>query len=184
MQFTYPSRAVFVRTGQDPMAALPEIRRAVAGVDPDLALQDPRPLEDLLKASWARQRFDTALFSGFGIAALGLAASGLFAVLAYSVGTRRREFGIRIALGARAQRIVWLVLGEGMVFPIVGVTIGILASMPLARLLEASLYDTSPVEPRVFLSMAAVLLGSAVVASLIPAWRATRADPAGSLRAE
>lgn len=184
MQFTYPSRAVFVRTSQDPMAALPDVRRAVATVDPDLALQDPRPLEEQLRASWARQRFDTALFSGFGITALGLAVSGLFAVLAYSVGTRRREFGIRIALGARSTRIVRLVLGEGMVFPIVGIVVGLLASMSLTKLLQTSLYETSPVEPRVYLTMAAVLLAAAAVASLIPALRATRADPAGSLRAE
>jgi putative ABC transport system permease protein len=184
LQFTYPSRAVFVRTAQDPMAALPDLRRAVATVDPDLALQDPRPLEEQLRASWARQRFDTALFSGFGLTALGLAVSGLFAVLAYSVGTRRREFGIRIALGARSTRIVRLVLGEGMVFPIVGIVIGLLASMSLTKLLRSSLYETSPVEPRVYLSMAALLLAAAAVASLIPALRATRADPAGSLRAE
>ena len=183
-QFTYPARAVFVRTAQDPLAALPDVRRAVASVDPELALQDTQLLADQLRASWARQRLDTALFSGFGVAALGLAASGIFAVLAYSVSTRRREFGIRIALGARSSRIVRLVLGEGMAFPIAGLFIGLAASLALTRLLQASLYETSPLEPRVFFSMAGVLLVAALLASLIPAWRATQADPVESLRAE
>ena len=183
-QFTFPSRAVFVRTTQDPMSALPDIRRALAAVEPELALQDPRPLEEMLRASWARQRFDTALFSGFGLTALALAASGIFAVLAYSVSTRRREFGIRIALGARSRRIVWHVLVEGMAFPIAGLIAGIAASIALTRLLQLSLYETSPLEPGVFLSMTAVLVGAAIAAGLVPAWRATRADPVESLRSE
>jgi putative ABC transport system permease protein len=183
-QFTYASRAVFVRTVQDPMATLADIRRAVATVDPDLALQDPRPLEDVLRASWARQRRDTALFSGFGLTALFLAASGIFAVLAYSVGTRRREFGIRIALGARSRRIVWLVLAEGMAFPAAGLVVGIAASVALTRVLQLSLYETSPLDARVFLSMTGLFAAAAIAAGLIPAWRATRADPVELLRSE
>jgi putative ABC transport system permease protein len=184
-QFTYPSRAVFVRTIQDdPMAVLADVRRAVASVDPELALQDPQALAGQLRASWARQRLDTTLFSGFGLSALGLAASGVFAVLAYSVSTRRREFGIRIALGARTGRIVWLVIGEGMVFPVAGLLAGLAASLALTPLLRSSLYETSPLEPRVFLVVAAVLTGAALVASLVPAWRATKANPVESLRAE
>ena len=183
-QFTYPARAVFVKTSQDPMSALADVRRAVATVDPELALQDPRLLADQLRLSWARQRLDTALFSGFGLAALALAASGIFAVLAYSVRTRRREFGIRIALGARPGRIVRLVLGEGMAFPIAGLVIGLGASFWLTRLLQTSLYETSPLEPRVFITMAAVLIGAALLASVIPALRATQSDPADALRAE
>ena len=183
-QFTYASRAVFVRTAQEPMAALAEVRRAVAAVEPDLALQDPRPLDELLRGSWARQRRDTALFSGFGLTALGLAASGIFAVLAYSVGTRRREFGIRIALGARSSGIVRLVLFEGMAFPIAGLIVGLGASLALSRVLQLSLYETSPLDPSVFLSMSALLVAAAAAAGLIPAWRATRADPVESLRSE
>ena len=184
LQFTYASRAVFVRTSQEPMAALADVRRAVATVEPDLALQDPRPLDELLRGSWARQRRDTALFSGFGLTALGLAASGIFAVLAYSVGTRRREFGIRIALGARSRGIVWLVLVEGLAFPIAGLIVGLAASLALSRVLQLSLYDTSPLDPSVFLSMSVLLVAAAAVAGLIPAWRATRADPVESLRSE
>ena len=116
--------------------------------------------------------------------ALGLSVSGIFAVLAYSVGTRRREFAIRIALGARSQRIVWLVIVEGMAFPVAGLIVGVAASFALSRVLELSLYETSPLDPRVFMSMTALILAAAAVAGLIPAWRTTRADPVESLRAE
>ncbi len=183
-QFTYAARAVFVRTAQDPMAALADVRRAVATVEPDLALQDPRPLDELLRGSWARQRRDTAWFSGFGLTALGLAASGIFAVLAHSVGARRREFGIRIALGAQSRGIVWLVLVEGMAFPIAGLIVGLTVSLALSRVLRLSLYETSPLDPSVFVSMSVLLVVSAAAAGLIPAWRATRADPVESLRSE
>lgn len=184
MQFTYAPRMVFVKTSGDPLSALPAVRRAVAGVDPDLALQDPRPLADLVSGSWARRRFDAVLFGAFGIAALLLAASGVFAVLAYSVETRRREFGIRIALGARRPRVIWHVLREGLAFPAAGLAAGLGAAAWLTSVLRASLFETSPVEPRVFAAMAAVLLVVSAAACLGPAWRATRADPIEALRSE
>jgi putative ABC transport system permease protein len=184
-QFTYPARMVFVRTlGDDPMAVLADVRRAVAAVDPELALQDVRPLADLMSVSWARRRFDAWLFSGFGVAALLLAASGIFAVLAHSVATRRREFGIRIALGARHGRLLRDVVREGLAFPAIGLLAGIAASIGLTRLLQASLFETSAQEPRVFAGMAVVVLLASVLACLVPAWRATRADPSESLRSE
>jgi ABC-type antimicrobial peptide transport system permease subunit len=156
----------------------------VAAVDPELALQDVRPLADLMSVSWARRRFDAWLFSGFGVAALLLAASGIFAVLAHSVATRRREFGIRIALGARHGRLLRDVVREGLAFPAIGLLAGIAASIGLTRLLQASLFETSAQEPRVFAGMAVVVLLASVLACLVPAWRATRADPSESLRSE
>jgi putative ABC transport system permease protein len=184
MQFTYASRMVFVRAAGPPLSILPDIRRAVASVDSELALQDVRPLTDLLSGSWARRRFDAALYAAFGVSALVLAASGIFAVLAYSVETRRREFGIRIALGARRGRVLWDVVREGMAFPALGVAAGIGAALAFTRVLEASLFETSPQEPRIFAAMAALLVAASAVACLAPAWRATRADPSEALRAE
>ena len=184
MQFTFAPRMVFVKTPGDPMSSLPAVRQAVASVEPELALQDPRPLADLVSGSWARRRFDAMLFGGFGIAALLLAASGVFAVLAYSVETRRREFGIRIALGAGRPRVISHVLREGMVFPAIGLAAGIGAAVWLTRVLQASLFETSPLEPRVFVAMAAVLLLVSAAACFGPAWRATRSDPIEALRAE
>jgi putative ABC transport system permease protein len=183
-QFTYASRMVFVRTTGDPMAAVPDIRKAIATVDPELAMRDVQRLTDVIGASWARHRFDAALFGGFGVAALLLAASGIFAVLSHAVAGRTREFGIRIALGANAGRVLRHVLREGAAFPVVGLVVGAAAALAVTRLLQSSLYEISPTEPRVFLGTAALLLVVTIAACLAPGWRATRADPIEVLRAE
>ena len=183
-QFTYASRMVFVRTAGDPMQMVPAVRRAITTLDPELAMQDVQPLTRIVSGSWARHRFDAMLFSGFGVTALLLAASGIFAVLSYAVASRNREFGIRIALGANSRRVVWHVLREGMVFPAVGLAIGVAASFAVTRFLQASLYGVSPQEPRVFAGTAALLTMVAALACLIPAWRATRVDPIEALRSD
>jgi putative ABC transport system permease protein len=183
-QFTYASRMVFLRTAGSPMSVVPDVRRAIATVDPEVAMQDVRPLTDLVRGSWARQRFETILFSSFGVAALLLAASGIFAVLAYAVEMRTQEFGIRMALGANAGRIVTDVIREGLAFPVMGLLAGLAASVAFTRVLQSSLYEISPLEPRVLLSMAALLLVVSALACLVPAWRATGADPIAALRSE
>ena len=183
-QFTYASRMVFLKTAGEPLSVVPDVRRAIESVEPELALRDVQPLAALVSGSWARHRFDAILFGGFGIAALLLAASGIFAVLAYAVAVRTREFGIRIALGADSASVLRQVLREGMVFPVIGLLVGIAASIALTRVLRSSLYEISPVDPAVFFGMAAVLLAVAAAACLGPAWRATRADPIEALRSE
>jgi ABC-type antimicrobial peptide transport system permease subunit len=124
------------------------------------------------------------LFGGFGFAALLLAASGIFAVLAYAVANRTREFGIRIALGAKPSNVVRLVMREGLAFPAGGLILGAAASLAATRVLQSSLYEISPLEPRVFVGTATLLLIVAIAACLVPAWRATRVDPMVALRAE
>ena len=183
-QFSYPMRLVSLRTQGEPLSVLADVRRAVATVDPELAVQDIKTLSDLMDSSWARRRFDTAVFGGFGLAALFLAATGLFAVLAYSVETRRREFGIRIALGASSRPLLGSVVREGLAFPVAGLSAGLAVSIAASRALEASLFGTSPRDIRVLAAVAGVLLAASVLACLIPAWRATRADPVQALRAE
>ena len=183
-QFTYASRAVFVRTAGDVMSLVPEIQKSIAAIDPELGMRDVQPLTHVITASWARNRFDALLFTGFGVAALLLAASGIFAVLSHAVAGRTREFGIRIALGANSGRVLWHVLREGMAFPFAGMIVGVAASLALTRLLRSSLYDISPWEPRVYIATIAILLLIAAAACLVPAWRATRADPADALRTE
>jgi putative ABC transport system permease protein len=159
-----------------------EVRKAVRSVDPDVALRDVRMLDEVANGSWARTRFEAVLFGGFGAAALLLAATGIFAVLAFVVASRRREFGIRIALGADALRVLRYALGEGLLSPFIGILVGIGAAVGVTRVLRASLYEVSPLEPRVFGVTVLLLLGSAVLACLIPAWRATRADPLEAMR--
>ncbi|MCI0434579.1 MAG: ABC transporter permease, partial [Gemmatimonadetes bacterium] len=183
-QFTYARRMVFVRTAGDPMSLVSDVRKAIATVDPELALQEVQALTHIISGSWARNRFDAMLFGSFGIVALALAASGIFAVLAYTVASRTREFGIRIALGGTTRRVLWHVLREGMSFPLAGLTIGVTLSLAVTRLLQSSLYGISPQEPRVFIGTAALLVAVMAAACLVPAWRATRADPMEALRAE
>ena len=183
-QFTYAWRVVMLRTAGDPSAVVPAVRKAVHSVDPELALTEVRALADVIGASWARHRFDAALFALFGGAALLLAASGIYAVVAYAVGRRTREMGIRIALGAPHAAVMRLVIGEGMAWPLVGLVAGVAIAPALTVLLRASLYDVAPTEPRVFAAGVGILLSAAVVACLVPARRATRADPLEALRAE
>jgi predicted permease len=184
MQFTYASRMVFLRTAVPPMSVVPAVRQALATVDSDLPMRDVRPLTEVVDASWARHRFTAVLFGGFGIAALLLAASGIFAVLAYAVSSRTREFGVRIALGASGGTVMRQVLREGMVFPAIGLVLGVAAAMASTRILSASLYEITPLEPAVYVRTALLLLGVAVIACVVPAWRATRADPMEALRAD
>ncbi len=183
-QFTYARRMVFLRTSGDPVALVPDVRRALASLSPDLAMLDVQRLADIVDGSWARHRFDAFLFGGFGLAALMLAASGIFAVLAYAVASRTREFGIRVALGASARGVVGLVMRDGLAFPMIGLVIGAATSVGITRLLRASLYEVSPLEPRVFAGTTLLFLATAVAACVVPALRATRADPMEALRAD
>ena len=183
-QFTYASRLVFLRTSGDPLAVVPAARTALQSVDPDVAMRDVQTLDEIVNGSWARTRFEARLFGGFGIAALLLAASGIFAVLAYAVASRTREFGVRIALGADRGHVMRVVLGEGLAFPVIGMLAGIAAAFAATQVLRASLYEVSPLEPRVFVGTVVLLLIASVVACLIPAWRATRANPMEAIRAE
>jgi putative ABC transport system permease protein len=183
-QFTYASRTVFLRTAGDPMSVVPGVRDAIATVDPDLAIRDVQPLGEVVRGSWARHRFEAMLFGGFGIVALLLSASGIFAVLSHAVAGRTREFGIRIALGADAGRVVGQVLREGMAFPAAGLIIGGAVSLAATSLLRSTLYGISPRDPRVYIGTVTLLLIVAAAACLVPAWRATRADPMTALRSE
>ncbi|MBX7186657.1 MAG: ABC transporter permease [Vicinamibacteria bacterium] len=183
-QFTYASRMVFLRTTGDPRSTLPDIRKAMASVDPEMALRDVRPLTEVVSGSWARHRFDALLFGAFGVGALLLAASGVFAVLSHAVQSRTREFGVRMALGADSARLLRQVVREGMAFPAAGLFVGAAAALGLTRLLQSALYEISPQEPRVFGATVILLLAASAAASIVPAWRATRTDPIEALRAE
>lgn len=146
-QFTYATRAVFVRTSGDPLSIVPAVRKAVSSVAPDLPLYDVQTMEALMGGSWARHRFDAVLFACFGSAALLLAAVGTYAVVAYAVSRRTREMGIRMALGAEARSVLWLVVREGMATPAIGLFLGIAAALAMSRVLRSSLYGVGPSIP-------------------------------------
>lgn len=183
-QFTYATRAVFVRTTGDPAAIVPSVRTAVANVVPGLPLWDVQTMEQRVGGSWARHRFDALLFAAFGFAALLLAAVGTYAVVAYAVGRRTREMGIRLALGARSESVVRLVVREGLTFPLIGLGLGVAGSFSLTRVLSSQLYGVGATDLRVFGVTVALLVSVSALACIVPALRATRADPLEALRAE
>jgi putative ABC transport system permease protein len=183
-QFTYATRAVFVRTSVEPSAIVPAVRKAVASVVPGLPLYDVQTMEERAGGSWARHRFDATLFALFATAALLLAAVGTYAVVAYAVSRRMREMGIRMALGARPESVVRLVVREGLTFPAVGLAIGVAGALAITRLLQSELYGVGATDLRVFGVTAVLLVVVSAVACVVPAFRATRADPLEALRAE
>jgi putative ABC transport system permease protein len=183
-QFTYATRAVFVRTSVEPSAIVPAARKAVASVVPGLPLYDVQTMEQRAGGSWARHRFDAMLFAVFGAAALLLATMGTYAVVAYAVSRRTREMGVRMALGARPESVVRLVVREGLTFPAVGLAVGVAGAFAMTRLLQSELYGIGATDFRVFGATAALLVAVSALACVVPALRATRADPLEALRAE
>jgi putative ABC transport system permease protein len=159
-----------------------DLRRVVAEVDPQLPLQRVATLNALYRESVARRRFATLLTGAFAGAALLLGMVGMYGVLSYGVSQRRREFGIRIALGARATQVTGLVVREAMGLAAIAVGLGTIAALALTRLLSALLYEVSPRDPTTFSVVAGLVVGVAAVAAWVPARRATRIDPATTIR--
>ena len=184
LQFTYSNRTVMVRTAGDPGASLRGVRDAVRSVDPDLALYDLGLLTEQLGDAWAKQRFTSVLLAAFASLALVLAATGVFGVVASRVAERTREIGIRIALGATPATVGRLVIRQAMTMPVLGLIVGAGFAVPAARTLRGLLYGVSPGDPRVFAFVVSTLAIVALLATLIPAHRATRVDPRISMRAE
>lgn len=152
-------------------------RRAVSALDPGLPLVDFRTMEAVIADSVARPRFLAQLLGVFALVALLLSAVGTYGVLSYMVTERRREIGVRMALGADRGVVRRMVLGQGMRTTAAGIGIGLLAAFGLSRLVSSLLFGVSPADPLTFLAVSAVIASVAFVACTIPAWRATRVDP-------
>src|SRR6185369_9511941 len=147
LQFAYPDTMVAVKARGEPAALLPAMRTAVAAVDPALPIYDAMTLEERIAAVVARPRFNATLLGAFAGAALLLAAIGVYGVLSYSVSSRMREMGVRLALGADASRVMRLILGEGLRLAVIGAGIGIAGSVVLAQLSKGLLVDALPANP-------------------------------------
>jgi putative ABC transport system permease protein len=184
LQSGWPSGYLFVRTAGDPLAALPAVREAVRSVAPNLPLVGVRTLEEQLARASSRTRFAALLLGGFSALALLLSALGVYGVVAQMVADRRRELGLRMALGAEAQRVARLVLRQGLVLAGAGVAIGVPAAWAVSRALATLLYEVAPSDPGTFVGVALLVLAAAGAACFLPAWRAARLDPASVLRAE
>jgi predicted permease len=168
----------------DPASLLPALRERVRAIDPHLPLDGVKTMEMATAEALAPRRATAALVGVFAVSALLLAALGLYGVLAYAVGQRTQEFGIRLALGAEPRQVLGLVLREGLVLALSGVTIGLALTALLGRTLASFLYGIGAYDPAVLIGVPVVLLLVAVAASLIPAQRAVRVDPMRTLRSE
>src|SRR6185436_1684085 len=156
----------------------------VRTVDPQLALQNLRTLDDVMNESLLSQRALTSLLAVFAALALALAAVGIYGVMSYSVAQRTNEIGIRIALGAQPGQVLSWVLRNAMVLVVVGLGVGVAGAIALTRSLHGVLYEVSSTDPLTFVGVAVAILLVALVASYLPARRATRVDPLVALRAE
>src|SRR5690606_36367244 len=141
-------------------------------------------MAEIQRRSMSRTTFTLALLAIGGFMALLLAVVGTYAVVSYAVSQRTREIGIRLALGARHARVQWQFVRRGMLWAALGVMLGVVAALPLSRLLASLLFEVSPADPLTYLAMALVLLGASVVASYLPSRRVTRVQPVEALKSE
>jgi putative ABC transport system permease protein len=173
-----------VRTSMDPEQIINAIRAEVTSMDPGVAVAQLQPMEELVSSSLATDRFTTSLLSGFAVVALILAVVGLYGVVSYSVSTRMREMGVRIALGAPLSGIRKMVLRWALSLAGVGIVLGAIGGMGVTRLIEGLLFGVDTTDLTTFGLMALIMGIAALLASLIPAVRATRVDPINVLKVE
>jgi putative ABC transport system permease protein len=176
--------AFVVRGSATPTELASTLRRLVREIDSGTAIDSVTSLRTLVSASWAQSRFAASVVSGFALLAIGLAGIGLYGALSYSVSQRRRELGVRAALGATRGALVTLVLREGVSVTFAGVAFGIAAASLLTRLMTRLLFGTSPLDALSFSLGPALLVIVGIAASLVPAWRAASIDPARVLRGD
>jgi predicted permease len=176
--------SALVRTTGDPHDVVPALRGAVAAVDADLPIYSLRTLADLADARLGVRRFAMSLFGVFAGLALLLGAVGIYGVMSYTVAQRRRELGMRIALGAGRSSVLRMVLAQGARLAAPGIVLGLAVALVASRLLTGLLYEVSPLDPWTYAAVAVVLATVSMFASGLPAWRAARVDPAVSLRGD
>jgi putative ABC transport system permease protein len=173
---------LLLRTDREAATLAPEIQKIVASIDPDVPADRIVKFDDLIAGRSATRRFSAFLVGIISGAALFLSAVGLYGVLAYSVSQRRRELGVRIALGAQSSNILKLVVSKGLKLAGIGLAIGVISALLLVRFIESALYNVSANDP-LALSLAVVVLGlAALSACLLPALRAVRVNPITALR--
>jgi predicted permease len=175
---------LFVRASSDPPALVAPLRRRLQSAAPNLPYVRVEPFREQVAPQTRSWRLGATMFGAFGVLALALAAVGLYGVLAYDVGQRTHEMGVRVALGARGRDVSRLVVADGLRVAIGGGAIGFAIALAAGRVVEPLLFRTSPRDPRTFALAAIVVLVVALVATLVPAWRAGRVDPVVALRGE
>jgi len=183
-QFSTGSLVLIVRTGPDPLDVTGEIRREVAGIDPELPVSNVASMEQVMDDSTASQLFSAALLGTLSGLGLLLAMVGVYGVLSYGVSQQTREIGIRMALGAARRDVLALVVGNGLKLLLTGVAAGTVAALLVTRLMSGLLFGVSANDPLTFVSIAVFVSAIALLASYIPARRAAKVDPMVALRYE
>jgi predicted permease len=173
-----------VRTSGDPARLAGTLRHDVRALDPTLPIESVQPMTEMVSDSVAQPRFRTTLLGLFGLVALLLAVIGIYGVIAYSVGRRTRELGIRMALGANRRDLLRLVIGEGLALTAAGLAIGAIGAAVLTRYLASLLFEIGRLDPATYAVVAATLLLAGLLACWIPARRAAHVDPLTALRSE
>jgi putative ABC transport system permease protein len=183
-QSPWPSARIEVRTNGDPSSLTGSVAAAVQSMDPDLALDQVQTMDQLVDDSLAGDRFATVLFAAFAMVALVLAAIGIYGVMSFVLAQRTHEIGLRMALGASARQVLLMALREGVVLALAGVVPGLAGAYIVGHAMKSVLYEISAIDPIAIGGVAIVLLLAAVLASYLPAHRATRVDPMVALRYE
>jgi putative ABC transport system permease protein len=175
---------IALRTGGDPAALLPTVRQRIAGIDAALPIVRAQTMVNVVDVSAGSMRLSSTLTSVFALLAALLASVGIYSLVSYSVASRTREIGIRVALGAKPASVLRMIVGEGMRLAAAGLAIGVIGTFALAGTLKSMLFEVNPVDPLVLVATAAAVLGVTGLASFVPAWRVMRVDPTVALRTE
>ena len=179
-----PRASFVVRTDGPPTAAVAAFRAAIRQLDPDMPLHEVRPLTELIGETLSTQRLTNILLTGFAVLALILAAVGIYSTMSLYVGSRTKEFGIRLALGAQPGALRRKVLGHGLLLTAVGVVMGVAGAFAVTRMIKSLLFEVSATDPFVFITIPVLLVIVSLVACYTPARRATKVDPLIALRYE
>ncbi len=175
---------LYIRTGSEPLLVAESVRQAIWSVNSDQPISNLGRLRQSVDDDVARPRLLTTLLAAFAVLALTLAAFGIYGVVSYTVGERTGEIGVRIALGAQGSDVVRLIVSQSLVVSLAGLALGLVGALWLSRTLSSLLYGVEPRDPSTFAVVAAVLVGVSLLASAIPALRASRIDPVSALRGE
>lgn len=184
--YQYPENFMFLvaRTKSNPMSLSKAIQDEVAAIDKDQPVANIKTMQNIFSSSVAPRRFSMLLITIFACLALALSSAGIYSVISYSVAQRNHELGIRMALGASSKDVLKLILGQGFKLVVIGTIIGLIGAFVLTRLLQSMLFNVSTTDPVIFVAISFVLICFALLASYIPARRATKVDPMVALRHE
>jgi len=180
----YGFKDIVIRTAANPHLLVPEITRQLHAMDADMPFAQVRTMDEIVEQQTGSQRFTTLLLGLFAVIGLVLAAVGIYGVVSFLVAQRRRELAVRVAVGASASDVLWLVLKDGLRMAAVGASMGLMGVWATQKLIGRLLFGISPLDPATFAGSAALLAAVVMFACWAPAWRAARVDPCTALKAD